>query len=220
MINMDWNGVWDITHPMDTQILSIYDLRGLAAALDVLSSGRVAAFPTDTVYGLGAMAFDESAVTMLYDVKERGLEKAIPLLIGDLSQLERITAGVTPMAAKLAARFWPGPLTIILPRHPSIPDAVTLLPTVGVRIPDFAPTRDLLRMTGPLAVTSANISGQASPSTSPDVEAQLGGRIPLILDGGATPGGTASTVVDCTKSHPVILREGPISLEEILQALA
>ena len=220
MIDMDWSRVWNITKAMDTQILSIYDVRGLEAALDVLTSGGVAAFPTDTVYGLGAMAFDENAVTMLYDVKTRRMEKAIPLLIGDFSQLERVTVGVTPMAEKLAGRFWPGPLTIILPRHPSIPNAVTPLPTVGVRIPDFAPTQALLRLTGPLAVTSANISGQASPSTSPEVEAQLGGRIPLILDGGATPGGRPSTVVDCTKHQPVILREGPISLEEILKALA
>jgi L-threonylcarbamoyladenylate synthase len=205
---------------MQTKILSIQEAGGLAAALAVLTGGGLAAFPTDTVYGLGAMAFDENAVGLLYDVKERGAEKAIPVLIGDFSQLERVTAGVTMMAAKLARRFWPGPLTIVLPRHPSIPDAVTLLPKVGVRIPNFAPTQELLRLTGPLAVTSANISGQGSPSTAIGVEAQLGGRIPLILDGGATPGGRPSTVVDCTKSQPVILREGPVSLEEILQALA
>ena len=205
---------------MITKILSIHDPQALAAALAVLTGGGVAAFPTDTVYGLGAMAFDENAVGTLYSVKERAAEKAIPILIGDFNQLGLVTTGVTPMAAKLAERFWPGPLTIVLPRHPSIPDAVTLLPTVGVRIPDFASTRKLLWLTGPLAVTSANISGQDSPSTAIGVEAQLGGRIPLILDGGATPGGAASTVVDCTKSQPVILRDGPVSLEEILQALA
>jgi L-threonylcarbamoyladenylate synthase len=205
---------------MKTQTLSINDPRALAVAIDILTGGGLVAFPTDTVYGLGALAFDENAVGKLYDVKERGIEKAIPVLIGDFSQLERVASGTNLICQKLAKRFWPGPLTIVIPRHPSIPDAVTTLPTVGVRIPDFASTRELLRLTGPLAVTSANISGQSSPSTAPGVEAQLGGRISLILDGGVTPGGMPSTVVDCSKGQPVILREGPISLEEIMGALA
>jgi len=204
---------------MKTQTLSINDPRALAVAIDILTGGGLVAFPTDTVYGLGALAFDENAVGKLYDVKERGIEKAIPVLIGDFSQLERVASGANLICQKLAKRFWPGPLTIVVPRHPSIPDAVTTLPTVGVRIPDFAPTRELLRLTGPLAVTSANISGQSSPSTAPGVKAQLGGRISLILDGGVTPGGMPSTVVDCSKGQPVILREGPISLEELMDAL-
>jgi L-threonylcarbamoyladenylate synthase len=123
------------------------------------------------------------------------------------------------MCQKLAKHFWPGALTLVVLRHPSIPEAVTPLPTVGVRMPRFESTLDLLKLIGPLAVTSANISGQGSPSTAAGVLAQLGGRIPLILDGGVTPGGMPSTVVDCTKAQPVLLREGPISLEEILQAL-
>jgi L-threonylcarbamoyladenylate synthase len=220
MIAMKSAGFWDITYEMETQILSIDDAGGLAAAVDVLTGGGVVAFPTDTVYGLGAMAFDENAVGTLYDVKERRMDKAIPLLIGDFDQLELVTSSVTPMAAKLARHFWPGPLTIVLPRHASIPDAVTPLPTVGVRIPNLASTQKLLRLTGPLAVTSANVSGEGSPSTAPGVVMQLGRRIPLILDGGVTPGGTPSTVVDCTKDRPVILREGPISLHEILKTLA
>ena len=97
---------------------------------------------------------------------------------------------------------------------------VSPLATVGVRIPNFAPTIELLSRAGPMAVTSANLSGQASPSTADGVREQLGGRIPLILDGGATPGGVPSTVVDCTGQNPVILRAGPITLEQILQALA
>lgn len=205
---------------METHVLSIKDPDALAQAIDILTGGGLVAFPTDTVYGLGALAFDEKAVGALYDVKERGMEKAIPVLIGDVEQLESVCAGVSSMGEKLAWRFWPGPLTLVLPRHPAIPDAVTPLPTVGVRIPDFAPTRDLLRLTGPLAVTSANISGQSSPSTAAGVEAQLGGRIPLILDGGVTPGGTPSSVVDCSGERPVLLREGPITLDQILAALA
>jgi L-threonylcarbamoyladenylate synthase len=205
---------------METQILPISDPKALAMAIDILSSGQLVAFPTDTVYGLGALVFDEQAVSRLYDVKERGMEKAIPVLIGDLDQLGQVSSGVNSMGQKLAKHFWPGALTIVVPRHPSIPEAVTPLPTVGVRMPRFEPTLDLLKLIGPLAVTSANISGQGSPSTAAGVSAQLGGRISLILDGGVTPGGMPSTVVDCTKGQPVILREGPISLEEILQALA
>jgi L-threonylcarbamoyladenylate synthase len=204
---------------METQIFPINDPDALALAIDILTDGGLVAFPTDTVYGLGALAFDENAVGKLYEVKERGMEKAIPVLIGDTEQLEQVCAGVSKIGEKLAKRFWPGPLTLVLPRNPSIPDAVTPLPTVGVRIPDFTPTRDLLRLTGPLAVTSANISGQSSPSTAAGVDAQLGGRIPLILDGGVTPGGTPSTVVDCTGDQPVILRAGPITMEQILAAL-
>jgi len=204
---------------MDTQVLPIHDPQALAAAIDILSSGGLVAFPTDTVYGLGALVFDEQAVARLYDVKERGIEKAIPVLIGDTEQLGRVSSGVNLIGQKLAERFWPGALTIVVPRHPGIPEAVTTLPTVGVRMPDFASTLELLRLIGPLAVTSANISGQSSPSTAAGVKAQLGGRIPLILDGGVTPGGLPSTVVDCTTGKPLILREGPLSLEQILQAL-
>ena len=204
---------------MDTQVLPIHDPQALAAAIDILNSGGLVAFPTDTVYGLGALVFDEQAVARLYDVKERGIEKAIPVLIGDTEQLGRVSSGVNLIGQKLAERFWPGALTIVVPRHPGIPEAVTTLPTVGVRMPDFASTLELLRLIGPLAVTSANISGQSSPSTAAGVKAQLGGRIPLILDGGVTPGGLPSTVVDCTTGKPLILREGPLSLEQILQAL-
>lgn len=205
---------------METQLLAIEDPKALATAIDILTGGGLVAFPTDTVYGLGALAFDEKAVGKLYDVKERGMDKAIPVLIGDPDQLDLVAAGANRMCQKLAKRFWPGPLTLVVPRHPSIPEAVTPLPTVGVRIPKFVHTQELLRLTGPLAVTSANISGQSSPSTAAGVKVQLGGRIPLILDGGVTPGGMPSTVVDCTRDKPVILREGPISLDEIMEALS
>jgi L-threonylcarbamoyladenylate synthase len=150
----------------------------------------------------------------------RGAGKAIPVFISDISQLSRVATGVSPNCEKLAYRFWPGPLTIVVPRHVSIPDAVTPMSTVGVRIPNFAPTLELLKLTGPLAVTSANLSGQGSSSTARGVQAQLDGKIPLILDGGVTPGGIPSTVVDCSNKSPVIIREGPISLEQILNALA
>jgi L-threonylcarbamoyladenylate synthase len=139
------------------------------------------------------------------------------VLIGDFSQIERVSSGVSRMVMRLAEEFWPGPLTLVVPRHPSIPDAVSSMPTAGV-IPDLDGTRDLLRLTGPLAVTYANASGQSSSATVMGVEMQLGGKIPLILDGGVTPGGIPSTVVDCTGPEPRVLREGPISLHQIEEA--
>jgi L-threonylcarbamoyladenylate synthase len=204
---------------MKTEFLPISDPDSLGRALEVLTSGGLVAFPTDTVYGLGALAFDGEAVSSIYTVKGRGLEKAIPVLIGDFSQIERVSSGVSRLVLRLAEQFWPGPLTLVVPRHPSIPDAVSSMPTVGVRLPNLDPTRELLRLTGPLAVTSANVSGQNSAATAMGVEVQLSGKIPLILDGGATPGGIPSTVVDCTGSEPKVLRLGPISLVQIQEAV-
>jgi L-threonylcarbamoyladenylate synthase len=204
---------------MQTLILPITDSNSLAHALDVLTGGGLVAFPTDTVYGLGALAFDANAVSKIYLAKGRGQEKAIPILVSDLDHIYRVSSSVNEFAIKLGKKFWPGPLTIVVPRHSTIPDVVSPLPTVGVRIPNLNVTRELLRLTGPLAVTSANMSGQTSPSTAKGVNAQLNDRIPLILDGGVTPGGIPSTVVDCTGEQPVIVREGPISLEEILSAI-
>lgn len=205
---------------MQTEILAINDPKALAKAIDVLTSGELVAFPTDTVYVLGALVFDEQAVSRISEVKGRESGKAIPVLIGEYSQVSLVAAGVNANSEKLALRFWPGPLTIVLPRHSAIPEAVTPLDTVGVRLPNFAPTLELLKLTGPLAVTSANLSGRGSSSTARGVESQLGGKISLILDGGVTPGGIPSTIVDCSQLRPIILREGPISLEQILNALA
>lgn len=204
---------------MRTLLMAINDPTALALAIEILAEGGLVAFPTDTVYGLGANAFSEQAVNRIYDLKGRLGEKPIPVLIGDLGQLPPVTSGFGPQCQKLARRFWPGPLTIVLPRNTSIPDAVSTLPTVGVRIPNFQPTLELLRLTGPLAVTAANLSGQGASTTARGVQAQFDHKIALILDGGVTPGGTPSTVMECTRSGPVILREGPISLEQLRNAL-
>jgi len=189
-------------------------------ALEILKRGGLVAFPTDTVYGVGALAFDGTAVERIYAAKDRPIEKAIPILIGGPEDLEKVTTDIPPIAAKLAARFWPGPLTLVVPKHPNLPDVVSAGPTVGVRVPDHPVARALLTAAGPMAVTSANISGQASPKTAEEVNRQLIGRIPLILDGGETPGGVPSTVVNCLGTEPVILREGPITLKDIQFVLA
>jgi L-threonylcarbamoyladenylate synthase len=192
----------------------------ISLALKILQGGGIIAFPTDTVYGLGALAFNSKAIESIYPAKNRPIEKAIPILIGNLSDLDQIAADIPNMALHFAARFWPGPLTCIVPKKQTLPLAVSVTNTVAVRIPDHADTRALLRAAGPMAVTSANISGQPSPSTAQEVYEQLNGRIPLILDGGKTKGGIPSTLVDCTGSEPVILREGSITLAELLAVLS
>ncbi len=205
---------------METIILPTDRDNSIPLALEILRQGGLVAFPTDTVYGVGALAFDEKAVESIYAAKDRPIEKAIPILIGGPEDLDKITVEVPPIAAKLAARFWPGPLTLVIPKHPNLPDVVSASPTVGVRVPDHPVARALLRAAGPMAVTSANISGQASPKTAEEVSRQLNGRIPLILDGGETPGGVPSTVVNCLGTEPVILREGPVTLKDIQFVLA
>ena len=201
---------------MKTEIIPAKEIQ---SALEILQSGGIIAFPTDTVYGLGALAFNNTAIESIYTAKNRPIEKAIPILIADIDDLEMVASDVPDMARIFASRFWPGPLTCVVPKKQTLPLAVSATSTVAVRIPDHQDARALLRVTGPMAVTSANISGQASPSTAQEVYDQLNDRIPLILDGGRTYGGVPSTLVDCTGEKPVILREGPVSLSELLAAL-
>ena len=204
---------------METQRIAASDPGAIPRALEVLRQGGLVAFPTDTVYGVGVSAFDPAGIEQLFVVKGRDAGKAIAVLLGDSADLPRVTAGMNPLAERLAERFWPGPLTLVVPRHPGLPSILSPQPTIGVRMPDHPVALELLRRAGPLATTSANLSGQASPVTAQEVLNQLGGRIGLVLDGGQTPGGVASTVADCTGPAPVILRQGPLSLEELLAVL-
>jgi L-threonylcarbamoyladenylate synthase len=165
------------------------------------------------------MAFLAEAAARIYQAKGRSVEKALPVLLSSSADLPRVALKPPLMALRLAARFWPGPLTLVVARQPAIPETVSALPTVGVRVPDHAVARGLLLAAGPMAVSSANRAGAPSPRTAQEVLAQLGGVIDLILDGGETAGGMPSTVVDCTGEVPIVLREGPIRLEELLAAL-
>ena len=201
---------------MKTEIIPANEIKN---ALNILQSGGIIAFPTDTVYGLGALAFDADAINSIYIAKNRPIEKAIPILIGDLSDLDKVASDIPNMALRFASRFWPGPLTCIVPKKDTLPFAVSATSTVAVRIPDHIDARALLRAAGPMAVTSANISGGLNPSSAQEVYDQLNGRISLILDGGKTQGGIPSTLVDCTGEKPLILREGLISLDELLAVL-
>lgn len=204
---------------MQTEILPTSTAEAIAQAIEALQRGELVAFPTDTVYGVGALAFNGQAVESIYAAKDRPAEKAIPILIGDREDLEKVAGTIPDAARQLAARFWPGPLTILVPKRLDLPEAVSATATVGVRVPDHEVARALLRRAGPLAVTSANISGSRSPVTAEEVYEQLGGRISLIIDGGKTPGGIPSTLVDCTASELKVLREGPLSLAELRSAL-
>jgi L-threonylcarbamoyladenylate synthase len=204
---------------MKTEILAASAADTLSRALAVLQAGSLVAFPTDTVYGVGALAFDGKAVESIYAAKDRPVEKAIPILISDVTELEKVGIGIPENAWKVASRFWPGPLTILVPKRPELPESVSATTTVGVRVPDHEVAQALLRAAGPMAVTSANISGAQSPVSAEEVREQLGGRIPLIIDGDQTPGGVPSTLVDCTGPELKILREGPISLEDLLAVI-
>jgi L-threonylcarbamoyladenylate synthase len=203
---------------METQILSILDPQAIPTAKDILRKGGLTAFPTDTIYGVAVDPFNPEAIQRIYDAKERSDEKALPVLISTLGQLDELVLVVDERLRRIANAFWPGPLTLILPKNAKVPTDLTPYPTIGVRMPNLGFTLALLNETGPLATTSANISGGPNPVDAASVLAQLGGRIDLVLDGGSTPGPTASTVADLSGPEITILRQGPISLAD-LQAL-
>lgn len=190
-------------------------------AVALLRAGELVAFPTDTVYGVGAICWDEAAVARLYSAKLRSLDKAIPILLADPGDLPLVADRLPNAGMKLAEAFWPGPLTLVVPKAPRVPAEVTAGgDTVAVRIPDLDLARALIRAVGaPLATTSANISGGPSPVTAAEVAIQLEGRVAMIFDGGRCPGGSASTVVDVTGVTPRILRPGPISEADLLAVL-
>lgn len=207
---------------MDRMVVArLLTVDDLDEAIALLRAGEVVAFPTDTVYGLGALPGDAAAIRKLFIAKQRPPEKAIPILIADLADLLKVGANVSPAARRLMERFWPGPLTVVVRRAPAFrgaadPDS----DTVAVRVPAYAPARELIRRAGgALAVTSANRSGKPAATVAADVLKQLGRRIPLVLDGGPTPGGQESSVVDCSRDRPRLLREAAIP-RDALEATA
>jgi L-threonylcarbamoyladenylate synthase len=185
-------------------------------AIEVLKEGGVVAFPTDTVYGIGANAFIEQAVAKIYQIKQRPRHLAMPLLISSKADLERVARSVPEIAWRLAERFLPGGLTLVLKKAAIVPDIVAPGDTVAVRIPDHPIPIALIRGLGaPLIGTSANESGRASPVTAEEVRAQLGNRVDFIVDGGRCRWGVESTVVDVSGEFPRILREGVVPRQEI-----
>jgi L-threonylcarbamoyladenylate synthase len=205
-----------------TEIMPIDYPRALEQALQVLNQGGLVAFPTDTVYGVGALTTLPLAVERIYRAKGRPRSNPIPILLEGAKSLEQVAEDIPPAAWSLAQRFWPGPLTLVLRRSSSVPDVVTAGgPNVAIRVPDHEFALRLLHAAGGgLAATSANLSGRPDPLTAEEVHAYLEGRIELILNGGRCPGGIASTVIDLTATPPTVLRKGPISDGDLQQELA
>ncbi|MDY6893014.1 MAG: L-threonylcarbamoyladenylate synthase [Chloroflexota bacterium] len=190
----------------------------LQLAIEILKRGGVIAFPTDTVYGLGADPYNEQAVERIFTIKNRPKNLRLPLLLADVSDLTNVASKVPEIAWQLAEHFLPGGLTLVLQKSPWIPNTLTAgSDTIAVRIPNNPIAIALIRGLGkPLIGTSANISGMPSAITADEVRDQLGEEIDSIVDGGRCPGTIESTVIDVSGDIPTIIREGAISLEEIV----
>lgn len=204
---------------MKTKLISVNSPDIIEIAQKEIIKGHLIALPTDTVYGLAADVNNPKAIESLFLAKGRDFNKSIAVLVSDMAQLTCLTPRFNKNAMLLAGHLWPGALTLVVEKLSSLPSNLSPNSTLGIRMPDHEFARMLLRATGPLATTSANVSGQSNPLTAQDVMDQLGGKVDLIIDGGACPGGVPSTVVDCTKTKPVILRLGTISQKEIENAL-
>jgi L-threonylcarbamoyladenylate synthase len=189
----------------------------LAQAIELLQKGECVAIPTETVYGLAANAFDPKAVARIFLIKNRPAFDPLIVHIGKIEDAGLVASEMPPLAKKLAARFWPGPLTLVLPKHKSIPDLVTAgLDTVGVRMPDHPLALELLRnLDFPLAAPSANPFGFVSPTSAQHVRDQLGDKVACILDGGPCEVGIESTIVSFSGGKVKVLRLGGISVEDI-----
>lgn len=188
------------------------DDAGRAEAVRVLRAGGIVALPTDTVYGIAVDLAIPGGIERLFEAKRRPADRAIMLLLADADQAAEL-ADWPPAAAVLAEAFWPGGLTLVLDQRPGLDLPAVLTggrPTIGLRVPDHAAPRALAAAIGPLPVTSANVSGLPEAATAEEILAQLGDAIELIIDGGPSHGGPASTVVDCTGAVPRILRSGAI----------
>ncbi len=180
----------------------------VSEAAGVLKRGGVVIFPTDTVYGIGALPDNEKAIKRLFEIKKRPIDKPLQILISDLKQVDDLAVEVSGTAREMMEKYWPGPLTLIFKKKPNIPDVVTAYgPTVGLRMPDNEAVLTLIRKTGPLAATSANLSGQPDPGSAEEVLIDAD----LLLDNGACRFGEPSTVVDTTTDPPKILRKGHIT---------
>lgn len=193
----------------------------IEVAANALKAGRLVAFPTDTVFGVGADPFNEAAIEALFAAKRRPLDKGIPILLSDASHLARvISAEISPTVRNIIERYWPGPVTLILPRVATLPYNIAPGASIAVRVPDHPVARALIEAAGgAVATSSANRSGMPETLTAHSAAEALDDTLACVLDGQPVPAGTASTVLDCTTQQPQILRRGPVGWRDIVELI-
>ncbi len=203
----------------------VYDVQeqsvvGVVQAVAALQRGELVVLPTDTVYGLAADAFSPAAVELLLAAKGRGRDMPVPVLVGAHRGLDGLADGVTPVMRELVRAFWPGPLTLIVPAAPSLAwDLGETRGTVAVRMPQHPVALEVLETTGPLAVSSANRTGQPPPTTAEEAKAQLGDAVAVYLEAGPTRAAVASTIIDLTGDRPQVRRAGALSRDDLRSLL-
>lgn len=194
---------------------------GIAAAVDAVRAGQCVVIPTDTVYGIGCDAFNNDAVAKLLATKRRGPDMPVPVLVGSWSTIQGLVREFNDMAKTLVEAFWPGGLSIVVPEAPSLPwNLGDTRGTVLLRMPNQPLAIELLRETGPMAVSSANLTGNQPPVTASGARQQFGNNVPVYLNGGRAKVGEPSTIIDISGPHPVILREGAVTAERIGEVLS
>lgn len=210
---------------MDTKWFVINDdveqIAKLQAAAKIIKQGGLVAFPTETVYGLGANGLDSEAAAGIYLAKGRPSDNPLILHVANIAMVESLTSSLSDVAYKLMEAFWPGPMTLILPRSEIVPDQITGgLNTVGIRMPNHPIARQLIELSGlPIAAPSANTSGRPSPTTAQAVKADLAGKIDAIIDGGSCCYGVESTIIDCTSPVLTVLRPGAVTMEMLAEVV-
>jgi L-threonylcarbamoyladenylate synthase len=193
---------------------------GLAAAVDAIKRGELVVLPTDTVYGIGADAFQPDAIDHLLATKGRGRDMPVPVLVGSWAGLDGLVMVVTPTARELVEAFWPGGLTLVVEHSPTLAwDLGDARGTVAIRMPLHPVALELLAETGPMGVSSANLTGRPAPATAQDAQEQLGYPVAVYLDGGPTGDPVPSTIVDVTGDVPKVLRAGAVSVEQLREVV-
>lgn len=205
---------------MKTSILQADQPGAIEQAATLLLAGNLVAFPTDTLYGLGAAVSNGAAIQRLYQAKGRSQEKGIPILLADVPDLDKIVTEIAPGVKSLIDLFWPGPLTLVLPKRPELPSSLSPNRNIAVRIPDNGVARRFIRACGgAVATSSANRSGEPPALDAQQALDALEGLAAAIVDGGPVQHGVASTILDCTVSPAQILREGPIPAKKLLRVI-
>lgn len=201
---------------IETRWLQAEQPQAIEETADLLKQGQVVAYPTDTLYGVGVDAFNPEAIERLYEVKGRSLDKGIPILLADLSDLEKVTEDISAVAQSLIEQFWPGALTLIVPRKSTLPANISPNAGIAVRIPAHDISRAVIRAAGgAVATSSANKSGQPPAQNVAEAFEAMNGLVAAVLDGGPVQFGLASTVLDCMSDPPKLLREGPITVKNL-----